>query len=181
MTGPLVAIGGPPGSGKTTAARGVAGTLGLELRSAGDLFRQAAHDRGMDLEAFSRFAEQHPEVDLEIDEAMGKLAEPGRILEGRLVGELLRRRGVRCDWVEVTAQETTRAQRIAGRDRLAFDESLHRMRLREESERIRYARFYGIDLAVTAPDLRLDATELEPAEVVARIVGFVRARPVASG
>lgn len=181
MTGPLVAIGGPPGSGKTTAARGLAEALGLELRSAGDLFRSAAQGRGMDLEAFSRFAEGHPEVDLDIDEAMGQLAAPGRILEGRLVGELLRRRGVRCDWVEVVADEATRARRIAGRDRLPFEESLRRMRLREVSERTRYARFYGIDLEATAPDLRLDSTELAPPEVVGRIVGFVRARPVPTG
>ncbi|MCI4350617.1 MAG: (d)CMP kinase [Thermoplasmata archaeon] len=176
MTAPLVALGGPPGSGKTTAARSVAAKLHLELRSAGDLFRAAASARRMDLLEFSAYAEAHPEVDLEIDEAMIGLAGPGRMLEGRLVGEFLRRRGLHALWIDVTAREEVRAQRIAHRDHLSVADALARTRARERSERDRYARFYGIDLDATQPDERVDASDLTPEQVVERIIALVEPR-----
>jgi CMP/dCMP kinase len=176
VTAPILALGGPPGSGKSTAARGVAEALHLDLRSAGDLFRSAAKELGMTLLEFSRYAEEHPKVDLDIDEAMTALAEPGRLLEGRLVGEFLRRRGVRALWIDVTAREQVRAERIALRDHLSVAEALERTRAREKSERERYLKLYGIDLDATHPDERLDASDLGPTAVVDRILALVRQR-----
>ncbi|EQD35681.1 cytidylate kinase, partial [mine drainage metagenome] len=59
----VVCIGGPPGSGKSTAGRKIAERLGLEYRSAGDIFRAEASQHGLDLEAFGRYADgPTPEV-----------------------------------------------------------------------------------------------------------------------
>ncbi|MFZ1023427.1 MAG: nucleoside monophosphate kinase, partial [Thermoplasmata archaeon] len=66
----VVCVGGPPGSGKSTAARKVAEALGLEYHSAGEIFRAEARQHEMDLIAFSHFAEKHDEVDRAIDRAM---------------------------------------------------------------------------------------------------------------
>ena len=171
---PLLALGGPPGSGKSTAAKGVAEKLDWTVHSAGDIFRAMAAERQMSLLEFSWYAQEHPEVDLDIDEQMARLAEPGRVLEGRLVGEFLRRRGAPSLWVDVTAREPVRAERIAQRDHMTVAEALERTRARERSERERYSKLYGIDLDSVRPDLVVDSSDLGRVEVVDRILAFVR-------
>ncbi|EQD63106.1 cytidylate kinase, partial [mine drainage metagenome] len=154
VIGRVVAIGGPPGSGKSTAGRTVAGALGLDYRSVGDAFRAEARARGMDVEAFGRFAEAHPEVDRELDSAMQRLARPGVVLDGRIQAALCRRRGTPVYSIVVTADEAERARRVALRDGQPLEESLRRIRERAESERGRYRRFYDLDPDAEPPDLR---------------------------
>jgi CMP/dCMP kinase len=169
----VVTLGGPPGSGKSTAGRLVAAELGLELRSAGELFRAEAVRRGMSLPEFGRFAEAHSEVDRELDRRMQALAAPGRILEGRIQGALCQRAGTPVYRVAVDASVTERARRLAGRDHQTADEALRALRTREESERTRYLRFYGIDLAAERADLLVDSTDLNPASVARAIIAFL--------
>jgi cytidylate kinase len=176
VTGRVVTIGGPPGSGKSTAARGVAKALGLELVSAGEVFRAEAAQRGVDVEAFGGFAELHPEVDRTLDERMQARARPGVLLEGRVQGILLRRRGTPVHAVVVTAAEDERARRVAARDGQSREEALRRLRQRAEGERRRYRALYGVDLDAEPADLVVDSTHLPPDRVVAEIVRFVRAR-----
>ncbi len=170
----VVTIGGPPGSGKSTAGRRVAETLNLEYRSAGDVFRAEAKARGLSVEEFNRYAEGHPEVDRDVDAAMQALATPGRLLEGRIQGVLCRRHGIPAIAVVVTAAEKERVRRVAARDGQSLDEARARVRAREESERRRYRRDYGIDLAEETGDLVVDSTSQGPAEVAGTIVAFVR-------
>lgn len=170
----VVALGGPPGSGKSTAGRLVADALGLRYRSAGERFREEARRRGLDLAAFGRYAEQHPEVDQELDRAMQELARPGVLLDGRLQGILCRRHGIPVIAVVVTASEAERARRVAARDGQSVEAAARAIVAREASERARYARYYGIDPDREPADLTVDSTR-EPAEEVARtIVEFVR-------
>lgn len=176
MTRRAVTIGGPPGSGKSTAGRLAAQRLGLEFRSAGELFRAEGRTRGMDVEAFGRYAESHPEVDRELDRLMQTLATPGRLLEGRVQGALCRRNGIPVHYVVVTASEDERVRRVAGRDGQSETEARDRLRAREASERDRYLRFYGIDIDREVPDLSVDATVPPPHDVAEAIVVFVRAR-----
>ncbi|HTP53594.1 MAG TPA: cytidylate kinase family protein [Thermoplasmata archaeon] len=171
----VVTLGGPPGSGKSTAGRLVAEALRLELRSAGELFRAEAVRHGLTLEAFGAYALAHPEVDRALDAAMQALAAPGRILEGRLQGALCRRAGTPVHAIVVTASEAERARRVAGRDHLAVEEALRRIREREESERTRYRSFYGIDLGAAPSDLTVDSTDLAPGAVAQAILDFLRA------
>jgi CMP/dCMP kinase len=176
VIGWVVAIGGPPGSGKSTAGRLVAQRLGLEFRSAGDQFRAEAALRGMDVEAFGLYAQDHPEVDRELDRTMQELARPGRVLEGRIQGVLCRRNGIPVCYVVVTAEEEERIRRVALRDRQPLAEATERVRLREASERERYSRFYGIDLDREPADLTVDSTHLPADGVAAAIVDFVNSR-----
>jgi cytidylate kinase len=171
----VLALGGPPGSGKSTAGRLVAGQLGLEFRSAGELFRAEAARRGMDVEGFGRFAEAHPEVDRDLDRTMQEIARPGKLLDGRIQGVLCRRNGIPVRYVVVTAEESERARRVAGRDGQSLAEATERIRAREASERARYQRFYGIDLDREPADLTLDSTHRSPSDVAEAIVDFVTA------
>ena len=177
----VVAIAGPPGSGKSTAGRLAAAALALTYTSAGDVFRAEAKRSGLDLEAFGRYAEEHPEVDLELDRTMQSLATPGRLLDGRIQGALCRRNGTPVHYVVVTASEEERARRVAGRDHQPVEEARRRIREREASERLRYRARYGIDLDSEVPDLTVDSTHL-PAEAVAeRLVQYVRAHDPGAG
>jgi CMP/dCMP kinase len=178
VIGRVVAIGGPPGGGKSTAGHLVVTALGLEYRSAGDVFRSEAAARGMDVEAFGRFAEAHPEVDQHLDERMQALARPGVLLDGRIQGALCRRHGVPVYSVVVTASEEERARRVAVRDGQTVDEARRRIRERADGERRRYRALYGIDVDSEAPDLAVDSTALPAERVAEEIVRFLeRASP----
>jgi len=176
----VVTVGGPPGSGKSTAGRLVAAALGLEFRSAGDLFRAEARRRGLDLAAFGRYAAEHPEVDRELDRAMQALAVPGRLLDGRIQGPLCRRAGVPVYDVVVTAREEVRVQRVAARDGERVGEALRLVREREASERDRYRRYYGIDLEREPPSLVVDSSDRPPDGVAEAILTFIREREATS-
>ncbi|MGC2289242.1 MAG: AAA family ATPase [Thermoplasmata archaeon] len=174
MSLPLVVVGGPPGSGKTTAARATAERLGLEFLSAGARFRALAQEHAMDLGAFSRYAAGHPEVDRELDDYMFGFAKPGWLLDSRLAGPLARRKGLPVLYLVVTASDEVRATRIAGRDDLPIPAARRAMVAREQSERSRYKALYGIDLDREVPDLQIDSSALSPAAVVDRLVDFIR-------
>lgn len=177
MIARAVALTGPPGSGKTTAGRLAAGRLGLDYFSVGELFREEARSRGMDLAEFSRYAEAHLDVDRALDRRMVEAARPGRILEGRIVGPLLRRARVPVLWLVVTARPEVRALRLAHRDGLAPEASRQAMEARETSERDRYGRAYGIDLSRETPDLTIDSSDLTAEEVADRLVAAIAALP----
>jgi CMP/dCMP kinase len=172
----VVAVGGPPGSGKSTAAQAVARELSLEYRSVGDVFRAQAKAKGLDLAAYGRYAEAHPEVDVELDRAMQALARPGVLLDGRIQGALCRRRGVAVVAVVITAAPAERARRLSGRDGQSVEEAARAIARREASERTRYLKFYGIDVDREPADLRVDSTSKTPEEVTAEVVRFVRRR-----
>jgi len=175
----VVTVGGPPGSGKSTAGRRVSEILGLAYRSAGELFRAEASRRSMTLEAFGAYAETHPEVDRELDRAMQALAVPGNLVEGRVQGALCRRAGTPVHAVVITASEETRVARLHRRDGHPAEETRRRLREREASERARYRRYYGIDLDGEPADLTIDSTDRSPEAVAEAIVAFVRSREAA--
>lgn len=177
MIGRVVAIGGPPGSGKSTAGRRVAEALGLDYRSAGEVFRAEAKAHGMDLEEFGHFAETHPEIDRGLDEAMQALARPGVLLDGRVQAALCRLRGRPVYAIVVVAEEDERARRVAARDHQSVEEALRRMRERAASERVRYRAFYDLDPEGETPDLLVDSTHLAPDAVARAITEYFASRP----
>ncbi|MHB8351755.1 MAG: AAA family ATPase, partial [Thermoplasmata archaeon] len=137
-----VALSGPPGSGKTTAARAVARELKLEIFSAGERFRAEAARQGMGLTEFSFYAGTHPEIDRALDEAMLAQARPGVLVEGRVQGALLRARAVPVHWLSVTAAFEVRVGRVASRDGIPPARAAEEIRGRETSERARYQALY---------------------------------------
>lgn len=70
----IITIAGRPGSGKSSAAKGVAAYLGFQHFSSGDLFRAVAREQGLDLFEANISAEKNAEVDHLVD---GRLREIG--------------------------------------------------------------------------------------------------------
>ena len=140
-----ITISGLPGSGTTTVAKLVCKMLNLKLISAGEIFRQMAAQRGMTLEEFGKFAEQNPEIDTLIDKTQKELAEKedNVVVEGRLSGWMVKDADLKI-WL--FADSEVRYERIAEREKKSITIVRQETRAREEIEKRRYKKFYGINI-----------------------------------
>ena len=174
----LVTVSGLPGSGTTTAARLVSTALHAEWVNGGAVWRAMASELGMDVAEFSRHAETHPQVDLELDRRLAERARQGGcVLESRLAGWLVTRAGVPAVRVWIACDEAVRARRVAQREAVAQEAALAQNRAREASERRRYRQLYEIDLDdLSIYDLVLDSGEGGPEELAAAVLDAARQR-----
>jgi cytidylate kinase len=175
----LVTISGLPGAGTSTVARRVAADLGLAHVDGGTIFRRLAADSGHTLAEFGARAERVPEIDLELDRRLADRAREGDlVLESRLAGWIAHNEGLDSVRVWIACAEDVRAERVAGRDRLDPEAAAAANRARQESERRRYQRYYGIDIDdLGIYDLVLDSSSTGPDELVAAIIGRLTRRP----
>lgn len=174
-----IAISGPPGSGKTTVSEIVAERKGFRLVLVGQLFRQMAVERKMDLATFGRFAEEDETIDRELDDrtVAVAMADEDIVIEGRLTGALLKRNGIEAFAVHIDASEEVRCQRIAKREKKSADAVLEGMRKRESSEKKRYFAYYGIDpMDKTIYDLWIDSSDKSAEEIADAIVAKAERR-----
>lgn len=170
----IVTISGLSGSGKSTAAKAVAHALGVPTVDIGKVFRSLAKRYGMDVAEFGAYAERHPEIDRELDEAMIRKAKRAGdlILQGRLAGWMTLRHGIEAYRIWLSAAPQTRASRIAGREGVPYRDSLRATTARDKANRARYARTYGLDLndlSIYDSVVRTDNLSVE--EVVDLIIG----------
>ncbi len=167
----IITISGLPGSGTTTAAKLLAERTGMELISTGEIFRELAKKKGFSLEEFSKEAERNEMIDRELDENLLEMAKPGRILEGRLTGHLLHREDIDAFKVWIHASQKIRALRIANRELEGVKEVYDKMIQREESEFLRYKKYYDIDLNDMAVyDMIINSNDNSPEEIVNKII-----------
>ena len=157
-------VGGLPGTGTSTLSRLLAPRLGLTYVYAGQIFRDEAKARGMDLAAFGRLCEQDPSVDAALDAKQADLLRQGsHLLEGRLSGWLAHREHLSALKVWVVCDESERLRRLVERDGGDVEAQRAKTLEREASERARYESSYGIDLSdLTVYDLVLDSTHASP-------------------
>jgi predicted cytidylate kinase len=171
-----VTISGPPGSGKTTVGRLVAGIMSLPFKSTGEAFRAIAVGRGLTLAELGALAETDHSIDRELDAGIVATLRAGPIvLEGRLAGHLCVRNSLPAFKVWIDAPVEVRAFRIAGREGKVADAVASEMRARERSERMRYKEIYGIDFGDTSVyDLVLDSRSETPEALAAKVVEEAR-------
>jgi cytidylate kinase len=175
--GLVITISGPHGTGKSTYAKPLARALNLRYVSAGEVFRELAKERKMTLEDFSRLAEQDPSVDRMIDERTKRIAkEGGVVIDAQLAAWMAK--DLATAKVLLVAPDETRFKRIAEREHVAIAEARKETLAREEIQRRRYKKYYGINAGdLSIYDLRIDTTasiEQTRALVIEKVKAFLQ-------
>jgi predicted cytidylate kinase len=172
----LISVGGLPGSGTSTVCEILEERTGLEYIYAGRIFREMAEEKGMTLEEFSTFCEKDDTVDRKLDNRMMDRARRGdAILEGRMVGPLLKKEALEGLKVFIHAPLYVRARRVMERDGGSLKETMEKMSMRENSERVRYKRYYGMDPTDRAHyDLVIDSSHISPDEEADLIISNLK-------
>ncbi|NYB52762.1 MAG: AAA family ATPase [Methanobacteriaceae archaeon] len=141
----IITIGGPAGSGTSTTSRILSEKTGIPVVSAGDIFREMAMERDMDILEFSKFAEGNIEIDLEIDQRQAQLAREADdlIVEGRLSAYF-----IDADLkVWCHAPLDVRSERISRRENKSIEVAREEIKTRENSEAQRYMEIHNIDIS----------------------------------
>lgn len=142
----LLTVSGPPGSGKSTTAAGLAEAFGLEHISGGDIFRELAAERGYSPVEFNELAEEDDQIDRDLDRRLYEIAQErdDLLLESRLAGWLAAEQADIRIWLD--APLNIRAERIADREEKAVAVAREETDRRELSEAKRYEEYYNIDI-----------------------------------
>ena len=175
-----IAISGKAGSGKSTVAKLLSKKLRLKHYSIGDLMRLMASEKKVTLLQLNKLAEMDKFIDLELD---SKLMELGKkkdnfIVDGRLASYFIPHADAK---IFLKTDDKVRAQRIMKdrrhQEKGSMKEVMSKIRKREESERKRYKKYYGIDYTnKKLYNLVIDTTKLTPVQVVGRILEFLKPR-----
>ncbi len=141
----FITVSGPPGCGATTLCELLSDAMDCPYVSGGDIFRELADDRGINLNQLTAEADSTDELDRALDQRLQSIAEKWGasnkpfILESRLAGWLAGDRADLRIWLD--APEDVRLDRISDRG-----ETEAEMRVREVSEAGRYQSYYDIDV-----------------------------------
>ena len=170
----VITVSGLPGSGTSTVCELVAQATGFRYINAAAIFRELAGEDGLSLAEFGRRAEGDAQVDRRLDDRMAREAaqeDGGVILEGRVTGWMSVRYRQDALKVWLKADIGARATRVAGREGQSPEDARLDIEHREQSEGVRYATHYGIDIGDLSPyDLVIDSVEYTPSELAERIV-----------
>jgi len=172
----VITISGLPGTGTTTIATQLQKSLHIPYIYTGDVFRSLAKKYRMSLEQFGSYAEQHPEIDNELDEQQLKILKQGNvILEGRLAGWLAYQNNIPAFKIMLIADILIRAQRIVNREGGAIETRLKEIQTREISENTRYKKYYNIDASdLSIYNLVIDTSNLTPEIITNKIINELK-------
>lgn len=174
----IVTISGKAGSGKSTVAKLLSEKLKLRHYSIGDLMRAMASDKGIGLMELNKLAEKDNSIDLELDKRLKELGKTkdNFVVDGRLAAFFIPNAQVR---VFLDTNDKVRAERIL-KDKREHEQSkdlnemVKKIQEREKSEKKRYQQYYSVDyLDKKLYNLFIDTTELNPNDVVEKIIKFV--------
>jgi len=140
----VITISGLHGSGRSTQAKLLAEAFNLRYVSAGQLFRDIARERGVAVHMLSLQLISDPTIDYMIDERTKREAEKGNVvIEGDLSSVMA---GSLADVkIFLKASDEVRFKRIAKREGVSIEEAIRITSEREDRDRRRFKRFYGID------------------------------------
>ncbi|MBI5681224.1 MAG: AAA family ATPase [Methanobacterium sp.] len=140
----IITISGLAGSGTTTASKILSKKMDIPYISAGDIFRQMAAEKNMDILEFSKFAEENEDIDIEIDKRQAEIAKnkENLIVEGRLSAYF-----VESDLkIWFIAPIDVRTERISQREEKPYEIVKEEIIKRSESEAKRYHEIHNIHI-----------------------------------
>lgn len=176
----IISIGGSPGSGKTVVAQEISKQLGFEVIDIGGLRRIAAKERGMTLEAFNTWSEQHPSEGDEYFDNFVKsqiAKKEDCIVVGRL-GYFLFPKSLKI-YLAVSLDEGARRifmqkQSVNTRNEsvvLSIDDQKRIVKERMASDSLRYYNLYNTDCYDTTNfDVVIDTTNLKIEESIQAVL-----------
>ncbi len=196
----IITISGTPGSGKSTIAKKLVEALHAERIYVGGIRRELAREKGMTLEELNEYAKTHPETDVDVDrkaatyarelEKRGKTEKTGKkviIVEGRTQYHFLPEsvklyvkvafdEGARRIWgdlQEKPARDARNEGRISSLEQLKEE-----IKKREESDSLRYRKYYGIDHRDEKQyDFVIDTTRITAEQATERILAYLGSHP----
>lgn len=174
-----ISITGDLGSGKSTVCRYLKEHFGLNVYSIGLIQRSLAQKYNMDVLAFNKYMESHPEIDEEIDTeliAIGRNAED-MVLDSRMAWHFVPDSFKVFLTVELTeaACRILKDQRGAVETYSCLDDAKLSLAERKKSENLRYMTKYGVDCSnPNNYDLIVNATDISPEQVAEKIMSEYR-------
>lgn len=137
----IIAVAGLTGSGKNTLGGLLAKKLGYRLVC--PTFKDLAAKEGVPLMEFQKRAEKDPDIDRKFDAVLKEEAARGDCIVTTWLGPWIVDADVR---IKVKVADRIRAERIAKRDGMAVADALAHLLERDDRNRKRYRKLYGIDI-----------------------------------
>jgi CMP/dCMP kinase len=175
----IISISGAEGSGKSTIAKMLAAKLGWPRYYIGGIRREKAKERGLTLEEYNKLGEVDPTTDLEVDEYQKKLGETqdNFIIEGRTSWYFIPQSfKIFLDVAFIEGAKRVFGalkesnDRNEGRNLQSEEDVLRSLINRRESDKLRYDKYFGIDVFdLSNYDFVLDTTSLNIEQVFAKV------------
>lgn len=174
----ILTLTGMPGSGKSTVAKVLAEKLLFTRYYTGQIMRDIAKEKGMDLVTYLQYLETHPAEEIEIDAKVEALkSQDNIIVESRTAFHLI----PHSFKVFLDVSESEGAKRILNelhqanqrneRSYASLKEAMDTQRTRFLSDHKRYRALYGIDMLDRSNyDLVIDTSNLTVQQVVDKIL-----------
>ncbi|MFN4181346.1 MAG: (d)CMP kinase [Candidatus Paceibacteria bacterium] len=175
----IITINGKPGSGKSSAATGVAQELGFQRFSSGDFMRRMAVKRGISITELNILAETDKQIDFDIDEEVRKTGElEDLVIDSRMAFHWIPSSfkvylDLPPDIAKDRIMQSLKSDKLRQASEHEIDEEAvyEKMMTRLASENKRYMDLYGVDNSDPAMyDLILDTSKSSLEEVVQEIV-----------
>lgn len=165
----IISISGIPGSGKSTVAKFLAKHFRLKHYSTGDFMRELAGKKGISLLELSKKAEKSFEVDKEIDNMYNKLRKQDNFVIDSRLGFMFLPKSIKIFLKvkpQIAVKRIFKQKRIIEKENLTLQKTLANMKRRQKSERLRYKKYYGIDIDdLSNYDIVLDTSEMSPRQM----------------
>jgi cytidylate kinase len=170
-----ISITGDLGSGKSTVCRFLKDKYGLNIYSIGQIQRSLAQKYNMDVLAFNKYMESHPEIDEEIDTELTKIGQRDEdmVLDSRMAWHFV----PDSFKVYLTVELDEAARRVMNDERgrvetyACIGDAKECLSERKRSENLRYMTKYGVDCSnLDNYDLVIDATSISPEQVADSIM-----------
>ena len=175
----LITVSGHPGSGTSTLIELLEEATGWTSINGGQIFRDEAQSRGMELPEFTELCSLDPSIDTLLDQRLQDLlvaVEGPEMIESRLAGHWAARisKNTQRIWLHVDIEE--RAKRVLQREGGSIETIMLQIVERAKRDEKRFNDYYGISLEDMRPyTFVLDSTSITPEATCNAVLEFVNA------